>query len=80
MKNIAKSIRERLLNLAKAQDQNFNTLLTQYALQRLLYRLSISDYHHQFVLKGAWFFVVINNTALPAKLFIKCATAIMAAR
>ena len=80
MKNIAKSIRERLLNLAKAQDQNFNTLLTQYALQRLLYRLSISDYHHQFVLKGAWLFVVISNTALPAKLFIKCATAIMAAR
>ena len=62
MKNIAKSIRERLLNLAKAQDQNFNTLLTQYALQRLLYRLSISDYHHQFVLKGAWLFVVWNNT------------------
>lgn len=62
MKNIAKSIRERLLNLSKAQDQNFNTLLTQYALQRLLYRLSISDYHHQFVLKGAWLFVVWNNT------------------
>lgn len=61
MKDIAKSIRERLLNLAKAQEQNFNTLLTQYALQRLLYRLSISDYQHQFVLKGAWLFVVWNN-------------------
>lgn len=61
MKNIDKSIRERLLNLSKAQDQNFNTLLTQYALQRLLYRLSISEYHNQFVLKGAWLFVVWNN-------------------
>lgn len=61
MKNIAKSIRERLLNLSKAQDQNFNTLLTQYALQRLLYRLSISDFHNQFILKGAWLFVVWNN-------------------
>ncbi|WP_075188400.1 nucleotidyl transferase AbiEii/AbiGii toxin family protein [Teredinibacter haidensis] len=62
MKDIAKSIKGRLLNTAKAQNVNFNTLLAQYALQRLLYRLSISVFKDQFLLKRAWLFVVWNNT------------------
>lgn len=61
VQNIAKSIRARLLNIAKEQGDNFNTLLVQYALQRFLYRLSISKYAEQFLLKGSWLFVVWDN-------------------
>ena len=51
--NIAASIRARLLNQARAQGQTFNLVLTRYALERLLYRLSRSPVAHRFVLKGA---------------------------
>lgn len=42
--NIAASIRQRLLNLAKESNEDFNYVLRQYAIQRLLYRLSISEF------------------------------------
>lgn len=57
-KNIAASIRERLLALAKERGEDFNFVLTQYAIQRLLYRLSISKFRDQFLLKGAWLFSI----------------------
>jgi hypothetical protein len=41
------------LNLACARGRVFDLLLTRYALERLLYRLSISAYRDRFVLKGA---------------------------
>lgn len=56
VKDIAKSIRRRLLDYAKLNNDNFNAVLTQYVLQRLLYRLSISEYAQHFLLKGAWLF------------------------
>ena len=49
------------MNYAKQQGENFNTLMVQYALQRFLYRLSVSEYADSFLLKGAWLFVVWNN-------------------
>ena|ERR1700722_402939 len=52
-RNIGASIRARLLNLARERGQVFDLLLTRYALERLLYRLSISDHRDRFVLKGA---------------------------
>lgn len=61
IKNIAASIRQRLLNLAKQRNEDFNYVLTQYAMQRLLYRLSISEYKNSFLLKGAWLFAVWSN-------------------
>ena len=61
IKDISKSVRQRLLNHAKSQGDNFNTLMMQYVLQRLLYRLSISEYANSFLLKGAWLFVVWSN-------------------
>jgi len=61
VKDIAKSIRSRLLAYAKLNNENFNAVLIQYVLQRLLYRLSISEYAERFLLKGAWLFVVWNN-------------------
>ncbi len=37
--NLAKSVHQRLLNLAKQRGQRFNDLLQHYALERWLYRL-----------------------------------------
>ena len=47
------SVRARLLNLAQQQGQAFDLLLTRYAIERLLHRLSISSHRDRFVLKGA---------------------------
>ncbi len=52
-RNVGASVRARLLNLARERGQVFELLLTRYALERLLYRLSISRYRDRFVLKGA---------------------------
>jgi len=54
--NPAASVRARLLNRAKAEKVEFQLLLTRFALERLLYRLSISPYCDQFLLKGALLF------------------------
>ena len=53
LQNIGASVRARLLNLAKERNQPFDLLLTRYTLERLLYRLSSSQYRQRFVLKGA---------------------------
>jgi Nucleotidyl transferase AbiEii toxin, Type IV TA system len=53
VKNIGASIRGRLLNLAKERNQPLDLLLTRYALERFLYRLSLSRHRDRFVLKGA---------------------------
>ena len=52
-KNIAASIRQRLLNKAKAEKRPFNELLQYYAMERFLYRLSLLKHADQFILKGA---------------------------
>lgn len=38
--NLVESIRARLLNLSKSEGSDFSTLLTRYALERFLYRIS----------------------------------------
>jgi hypothetical protein len=43
VQNIGASIRTRLLNKARTENVDFNLLLTRYALERMLYRLSISE-------------------------------------
>lgn len=52
-RNVAASVRARLLNLARETKQDFNLVLTRYAIERLLYRISISKHADQFLLKGA---------------------------
>ena len=52
-RNVAASVRQRLLNIAHRTGDDFGLVLTRYALERLLYRLSQSKYRDQFVLKGA---------------------------
>ena len=54
--NLGASVRARLLNRAKAEKTEFGLLLTRFALERLLYRLSISRHREQFLLKGALLF------------------------
>ena len=51
-KALAQSVRQRLLNKAKAEKRPFQELLQFYAMERYLYRLSISEHSSRFVLKG----------------------------
>lgn len=55
-RNVAASVRARLLNRARDTKQDFNLVLTRYAIERLLYRISISPHADQFLLKGALLF------------------------
>lgn len=57
LRNVGASVRARLLERARAERSDFQILLTRYALERLLYRLSISAERDRFVLKGAMLFV-----------------------
>ena len=54
--NRAASIRARLKQHADAAKEDFNLTLTRYGLERLLYRLSISNHAGSFLLKGALLF------------------------
>ncbi len=56
-RNIGASVRARLLDRARAERADFQFLLTRYALERLLYRLSVSPHRDRFILKGAMLFV-----------------------
>jgi len=57
-RNMAHSVFQRLLNQAKAREIDFNLLLSRYGMERFIYRLSISPYCEQFILKGASLFLV----------------------
>jgi predicted nucleotidyltransferase component of viral defense system len=53
IRNMGASVRARLQNVARERNQTFQLVLTQYVLERLLYRLSQSKYRDRFALKGA---------------------------
>jgi predicted nucleotidyltransferase component of viral defense system len=57
LKNIPASIQARLKNRARDTGEELQTLLTRFALERLLFRLSVSNYRESFVLKGAFLFL-----------------------
>ncbi len=50
--NMAASIRQRLLNLARENGRDFNVVLVAFGLERLIYRVSVSAHKNRFVLKG----------------------------
>lgn len=52
-KNVAASIRQKLLNKSISDNRPFNETLQYYAMERFLYRLSQSKHVNRFVLKGA---------------------------
>lgn len=54
--DLAASIRQRLLNLSRKRKQDFQLILTRYASERFLYRVSQSSHAESFVLKGATLF------------------------
>lgn len=58
LKNLPASVRARLLNINRQQKRDFQEVLTRFALERLLYRMSLSEHASVFILKGALLFVL----------------------
>ena len=52
IKNYGKSIRTKLLSVARKEDVFYQTVLTRYFQERLLYRMSQTKYRSNFYLKG----------------------------
>jgi hypothetical protein len=59
----AQSVRQRLLNLAKSRNDDFQLILTRYGLERILARLALSEFKDDFVLKGAMLFQIWSEQA-----------------
>ena len=57
-KNVAASVRNRLLNIARGNGEDFQLVLIRFALERMLFRLSKSKFAKNFVLKGAILFQI----------------------
>ena len=55
--NAVVSVRQRLLNIIRETGDDSNLVWTRYATERLLYRLSVSEYAGDFILKGAMLFI-----------------------
>lgn len=55
--NISASVRDRLYEIARKRNIEFNSLVRQYFQERFLYRLSKSQFAEHFILKGAWLFI-----------------------
>lgn len=53
VKDVAASVHDRLLRLAKDSGRPFGEVLQYFAMERFLYRLSVSPQRDRFVLKGA---------------------------
>lgn len=54
--NLPASISGRLRNIAREKKTNLDFVLRRYAIERLLYRMSVSSHRDRFVLKGAMLF------------------------
>lgn len=57
-RDVEASVRQRLLNNAKATNRPFQEVLQYFAMERFLYRLSQSPHADRFVLKGALMFTL----------------------
>jgi hypothetical protein len=55
-RNLSASVRDRLTNRARERGEDVQLVILRYAIERLLYRLSRSEYADRFVLKGAMLF------------------------
>ena len=67
-RNIAASVRQRLLNRARNDKRPFNELLQYFAMERFLYRLSKSEHAEHFILKGALMFRVWSPSQASTRL------------
>ena len=52
-RDLAASVKSRLLTIAKGKSEQLQRILIRYAIERLLYRLSLSPHATAFILKGA---------------------------
>jgi len=57
----AASVRERLRKVARQRGVEFQLVLSEFAIERLLYRLGVSRHADRFVLKGATLFKLWTN-------------------
>ena len=62
-KNLAASVKARLLTLAQRRDESFNLLMVRFGIERLLYRLCQSRHADRFLLKGAMLFALWDEKA-----------------
>ena len=75
-RDLAASVRQRLLNGAKERGEEFTFVLTRFALERLLFRLGQSRHAGQFVLKGAMLFPLWSGSPTgPPRTWTSSATA-----
>jgi hypothetical protein len=65
-KNIAHSVRAQLLALARSKGRHNQDVFINYAMERFLYRLSLSPHAANMVLKGALMLHVIEKSFLRA--------------
>ena len=61
VKNYAKSVKTRLLNLMNSSGYKYMYLLARYFNERLLYRVSVSPYKDNFLLKGGSLLYAFNG-------------------
>jgi acyl-CoA thioesterase FadM len=61
VKNHAKSVKTRLLNLMNSTGYQYMYLLARYFNERLLYRVSVSSYKDNFLLKGGSLLYAFNG-------------------
>lgn len=60
-KDLAASVKARLMKISKKEARAFNTISLLYMQERLLYRLSLSKYKNRFILKGGLLLFSMNN-------------------
>ena len=62
--NHAASVRDRLANIARERDDQLQSLMVRFALERLMYRIGHSPQRRDFVLKGAMLFNLWEGSPL----------------
>jgi hypothetical protein len=82
-RDIGASVRQCLLNQARAQARPFQELLQYFAMERFLYRLGVSPVADRFVLKGAlllttWQAPLLRPTGFSLNLAMKPRASILA--
>jgi len=68
MQDKISSIKNRLKNISQKMARDYNFVLQLYFQERFIYRLSISEYKNNFILKGGLFiFIFSKNSFRPTK-------------
>lgn len=59
--NLPASIKERLKNIADKKKSEYQIVVRQFFWERFLYRLSVSEYRSNLILKGAMMLIALNK-------------------